>query len=220
MLCRNSQHKARKMAATSPNGKPPRKPRGKVVEAPAPPQHDPAPAPVASAAARHAKGFRSLGASARAPLTVAAAGVGIAAPDILLRWAEVVGEALAGLCHPVRVSYAAKDGMGATLLVQAPGARATEIEHLAPRIVERVNQFYGYRAISRLKITQATGQAGQAQGFAEAAAGFAGPEPSRRPGPELTARAAEMTAGIQDPRLRAALTRMGAHVLARAPVRG
>ena len=129
---------------------------------------------------------------------------------MLTRWAEIVGEHLAGLCLPVKVSYSRDRGLGATLVVHAEGARATEVEHLAPRILERVNQFYGYRAIARVKLTQTTPPAG----FAEPRPGFASPPAA--PGPAEERRAAELARGIEDEPLRAALTRMGAHVLARA----
>ena len=164
---------------------------------------------------RRGRGFRSAGETARRRLGEAAAGHGFAEPEVLMRWPEVVGKRLSGLCTPVKVSYSRAHRLGATLVVRVEGARATEVEHLGPRIIERVNQFYGYRAIDRLKVTQTTG--GASGGFAEAPAGYAErphaapPEPS----PAAEARAAELTRGIRSEALRTALTRMGAHVLAR-----
>jgi hypothetical protein len=169
---------------------------------------------------RRGRGFRSAGETARRRLGEAAAGHGFAEPEVLMRWPEVVGERLSGLCTPVKVSYSRAHRLGATLVVRVEGARATEVEHLGPRIIERVNQFYGYRAIDRLKVTQTTG--GASGGFAEEPAGYRGrsqaapAEPSPpEPSPAAEARAAEMTRGIRSEALRAALTRMGAHVLAR-----
>ena len=75
---------------------------------------------------------------------------------MLLRWAEIVGEGLKDLCAPVKVTYPRDQGLAATLVVRTTGARAPEVAHLEPRIVERVNQFYGYRAIGRIKLTQTT----------------------------------------------------------------
>jgi hypothetical protein len=159
------------------------------------------------------RGFRSAGETARRRLGEAAAGHGFAEPEVLMRWPEIVGERLSGLCQPVRVSYPRGGGLAATLLVRVEGARATEVEHLGPRIVERVNQFYGYRAIDRLKVTQTTGG-----GLAEAPARFEGPgqDTPIEPGPQATAHAAELAQGIENETLREALTRMGAHVLARS----
>ncbi len=164
-------------------------------------------------AKKRGRGFRRPSETARAHLGNAAAAHGFAEPEVLLRWPEIVGESLAGLCTPVKVTYPRDHGLAATLVVRAEGARAPEVAHLEPRIVERVNQFYGYRAIGRLKLTQTTGDSG----FAEPAAPFTGPAKGTipEPGPEAVATAKRLTDGIQNPELRAALTRMGAHVLAR-----
>ena len=169
------------------------------------------------AATGRGRGFRSAGETARKRLGEAAAGHGFAEPEVLMRWPEVVGERLAALCVPVKVGYPRAGRLGATLVVRVEGARATEVEHLGPRIIERVNQFYGYRAIDELKVTQTTGSAGASRGFADEPARFAGqPQAAAfEPSPEAKVRAAEMTRGIQSEALRAALTRMGAHVLAR-----
>lgn len=171
---------------------------------------------IAPAAARRGKGFHSPAVTARKRLRDAAAGHGFAEPEVLLRWAEVVGERLARVCTPVKVSYSRSQDLGATLLVRAAGARAIEVEHLGPRILERVNQFYGYRAVHRLKITQTTGHAG-ATGFAEPPPpALTGPDAApRTPTPGAEARAADLTRGIENPELRAALTRMAAHILSR-----
>ncbi|MDH3665877.1 MAG: DciA family protein [Paracoccaceae bacterium] len=158
-------------------------------------------------------GFRRPSEAARKHLGNAAATHGFAEPEVLLRWSEIVGEGLSGLCMPVKVTYPRDHGLAATLIVCAEGARAPEVAHLEPRIIERVNQFYGYRAIGRLKLTQTTGN----PGFAEPAAAFTGaPEATAaEPGPEAKAAASRLTNGIENPELRAALTRMGAHILAR-----
>jgi hypothetical protein len=158
--------------------------------------------------ARRGGGFRRAADRARPVLEQVAGKHGFAQADVLVRWAEIVGEALAPTCRPVKVRYGAKRDLGATLVVQADGPRAPEVEHLGPRIIERVNQFYGYRAVSRLRIVQTA-----AAGFAEPAAAFAGPDLS--PSPAETERAAELAAGVADDGLRAALTRLGANVLAR-----
>ena len=161
---------------------------------------------------RRGGGFRRPAEEARATLRQAVAKHGFAEPEVLLRWPEIVGEKLSGLCAPVKVTYPRDQGLAATLVVRSEGPRATEIEHMGPQIVERVNQFYGYRAIGRVKVVQTTGPA---PGFAEPHRPFAGPDAQTEPSTKDAAQAADMTSGIRDPNLRAALTRMGAHVLAR-----
>jgi len=165
---------------------------------------------------RHGRGFHSPSVTARRRLGEVAAGHGFAEPQVLLRWAEVVGAHLAGLCEPVKVTYPRGQGLGAALVVRAPGARAPEVEHLGPRIVERVNQFYGYRAITRIKVVQTTGPAPNfGSGLAEGQSPFLGTDAPNEPTPEAAAEAAELARAVRDEGLRAALTRMGAHVLSR-----
>lgn len=162
---------------------------------------------------RRGGGFRRPADQARAELARAAATHGFAEPEVLLRWPEIVGEGLSGLCTPVKVTYPRDHGLAATLVVRSAGARATEVEHMGPRIVERVNQFYGYRAVGRLKVVQTAAPADS--GFAEAPSPFTGPSPAAEPSDTDRADAARMTGDIRDPGLREALTRMGAYVLAK-----
>jgi len=91
---------------------------------------------------------------------------GFAASDILLNWRAIVGDELAERAVPHRISWprsptslpAPQQGHGArkggTLIVQAEdGPSAVEIQYLELEIVERINVFYGYSAITRLKVT-------------------------------------------------------------------
>lgn len=174
---------------------------------------------------RRNKGFRQAGAPMRGTLQTIAGRQGFAESDVLLRWPEIVGPQLSTVCRPVKVSYGGDRSIGATLIVQTDSGRAPEVEHQQQLFVDRVNQFYGYRAIRRLRVTQSTGfgrtggfaQAGtRPAGFAEGQAAFtpASSEPNTEPNAADQQRADAMTAEITSPNLRAALARMGAHVLA------
>jgi hypothetical protein len=163
------------------------------------------------------------GALVGGPLGEAVARRGFAEPDLLMRWDAVMGPHLAALCRPLRVRYGSSRRMGATLVVAADGARATEIGHLEPQILERANQLYGYRAVTRLRIEHDGGAGTEAAppGLAETAAPFDGAgAPARsgqaRPVPADRARAEARTGAIRDPALRETLTRLGAAVYARA----
>ncbi|MEL6476990.1 MAG: DUF721 domain-containing protein [Pseudomonadota bacterium] len=174
-------------------------------------------APAGLERARTGRAFHRPTAAVRKRLTKAAADKGFAEPDVLLRWSEAVGAHLADLCQPVKVSYGGS--LGATLLVRVDSGRAPEVMHREPQIVERINQFYGYKAISRLRLTQATGLPGQ-PGFAEGGAAFdhgGAPQKPSQPRSEALARAAAMTGDVQNPALREALTRLGGWVLSNSP---
>jgi hypothetical protein len=74
---------------------------------------------------------------------------------ILADWGSIVGPTLAGRCQPVRVEFPRGKARGGTLELHARGGAALEIQHLAPQLLERINGFFGYAAIRRLRLIQA-----------------------------------------------------------------
>ncbi len=154
---------------------------------------------------RRAKGFER--ASALAPVALKGAGArrGFVELRLVTEWEAIVGAEFAALCRPVKVTWRGRgSGLGATLVVAASGARAPEVDMRAPKLLERVNAFYGYRAISHCRIDQSRAGARAVEpGLAEAAAPWEGPPPAP-------------VEGIGDERLALALARLGANVRARA----
>jgi hypothetical protein len=154
------------------------------------------------------KPYRKAGfthaASAAAPmLRGAGAKRGFAEHRLLTEWFQIVGAELGAACRPVSVAYGGRGGgLGATLIVSADGARAVEAQHLADRIVERVNQVYGYRAVTRMRVVQ-TGA--PETGFSE------GPESFDRAPPVDLPPSADILR-IEDPGLRDALARLEANI--------
>lgn len=81
---------------------------------------------------------------------------------LIEHWASVVGPQLASLSQPMRLSRKGMkqaDGADATngggvLTVKVEGAMALEIQHLAPQIIDRLNEYYGYAAVAKLTIVQ------------------------------------------------------------------
>lgn len=159
---------------------------------------------------RRMRGFARAGVIAAPLMRAAGAPRGFAEHRLLTDWPTVAGVVLAQTCRPVRVSYRGKDaGLGATLVLAVDGARATEVEHMGPRIVERVNQVYGYRAISRIRVVQiAAGSLGESV-LSEAQARFDVPPPlESRPSADICA--------VQDDALRVALARLEANIRRKA----
>ena len=74
---------------------------------------------------------------------------------ILNDWPVIVGEALAKQAHPDRLRYPAGRRDGGVLTIRALGPVATELAHLEPLVVERINSHFGYRAVAGIKILQA-----------------------------------------------------------------
>lgn len=130
---------------------------------------------------------------------------GFAQSEVLMRWSEIVGSDLARLATPVKLAFRRGSPAGGTLHVRAAGPAALELQHLAPTVVERVNTYYGYRAVERLHIVQ-----GPASGPAKAK-----PARSRTLSPAAKSRLDTMVNRTANDGLRAALRRLGTQVLAR-----
>jgi hypothetical protein len=128
---------------------------------------------------------------------------GFAQADVLARWPEIVGEAIAAAARPERIRWprAAKGAQlqGGTLFVKAMAGRGLEVQQSVPLIIERINRFLGYGAIMAVKIQQS-------HEIPEA--------PPARPAP---AALSEPPQGIAEPELASALQRLGGGVHARSP---
>jgi hypothetical protein len=125
--------------------------------------------------------------------------------EVISRWPDIVGPELAALSAPEKLQQRRGDVAGAVLHVRVAGAAAVELQHKAPMVLERINGFYGYRAVDRLKLIQ-------------------GPLPVVEKKPEIAdrpltnAESASLTARTgptKSPKLRHALERLGAAVLGR-----
>lgn len=136
---------------------------------------------------------------------------GFGASDIVLNWEEIVGERLARVCEPIKLQWPAraqKAPPGQTpeptsLVVRVESGFAIELQHLSALVLERVNQHLGWRCIGRILIRQGP-------------IGLQRPPKRQKPvdDPEAAAEAARQSEGIEDEALRAALTRLGARILA------
>ncbi|MEL6684011.1 MAG: DUF721 domain-containing protein [Pseudomonadota bacterium] len=133
---------------------------------------------------------------------------GFAVTRLLTHWAEVVGEGTATIATPVNVSYG-KGGMGATLTLLTTGAQAPMLEMQKEQIREKVNACYGYRAISRVRVTQTA-----PTGFAEGRVAFTpAPKVKKTPDAQMQSAAEDLSKAVENEQLRAALTALGANVL-------
>lgn len=81
---------------------------------------------------------------------------GFVEQEMLTRWPVIVGEVVAQNSQPERVSFPREGREGGTLFLKASGAFALELQHLEPQILERINAYYGYRAVTKIAIKQGT----------------------------------------------------------------
>ena len=77
---------------------------------------------------------------------------GFAVASVITEWATIVGIELAGSSQPEKLVFPRGERVGGVLHVRVAGGVATELQHLEPQVVERINGHFGYRAVSRLKL--------------------------------------------------------------------
>jgi hypothetical protein len=127
---------------------------------------------------------------------------GFASTGIVTHWPEIVGLEIAEHCEPMRMIWPRRvhedDPEPATLVLRVEGPVALEIQHLSGVIIEKVNRFFGFRAVGRIQIRQAPLMRREKKKAPPA------------PDPEVVARLAAGMGDIADDGLRDALARLGA----------
>lgn len=135
---------------------------------------------------------------------------GFSAAQLITDWPAIVGRDLAACTAPERLKWpkgveaygdgdpAAKGRPGATLILRVEAARALDVQYKARQIGERINAYFGYRAIAEIRLLQA-------------ALPVAAPSRAVRP----TADDAVSLPAVGDQGLRAALEKLGAGIRAK-----
>lgn len=134
---------------------------------------------------------------------------GFSQTEILSRWPTIVGPMLAQHSCPERLTFEREKTAGANLLVRVEGAFGLELQHLAPQVIDRINTYFGYRAVARLSLLQ-------------------GPIPRQSPRQRAAARdltpaeeksVVDSVAATRDPELAQALAALGRAVVAASPAK-
>ncbi|MBW3096915.1 DUF721 domain-containing protein [Pseudohoeflea coraliihabitans] len=130
---------------------------------------------------------------------------------LLASWDAIVGERFAQTSRPERIRWPRQAGepeSGAgfspgQLVIACEGASAVFLMHEERQLVSRVNAFFGFPAVDRIRFVQKA----------------VAPEQKRKPLPPLDRleqkRLGDMLAEVEDPALRQALEKLGTGVLGR-----
>lgn len=121
---------------------------------------------------------------------------GFVQSSVVTRWPEIVGTAHARHCMPESIRFAPGEKSDGILQLVVTPAHAPLIQHVVPEIMERVNRFFGYRAVAKVKLRQGVVQAPRPTGPAPLA------PPSLKPVPMDLG---DSLRAIGDPELRAVL---------------
>jgi hypothetical protein len=123
---------------------------------------------------------------------------GFAESRILTEWAAIVGAELADCSVPQKITFSRGKREGGTLYILVSGARALELQHMQPLILDKIATYFGYPAISRLTFMQTSTTLFRR----ETKAGI-------RPRPPADATVSALVRECEDDALRAALESLG-----------
>ena len=79
---------------------------------------------------------------------------GFVQSSVVTRWPEIVGERHAKVCAPEAIRFPPGEKSDGILQLVVLPAHAPIIQHVIPEIIERVNRFFGYQAVARVKLRQ------------------------------------------------------------------
>ncbi len=160
---------------------------------------------------RERKGAQPLSALLDHAIEPALKARGFANNTIHMHWAEIVGPELARWCEPALLRWpprppgATETKEGATLTIRVEGAFALDLQHRAPQVVDRINGYFGWRCVERLAFKQ-----GPVRKAVVA---------PKRVKPVLSVESSQrldrLLEPVEEPKLKAALARLGVGVLGR-----
>jgi hypothetical protein len=124
---------------------------------------------------------------------------GFVQASVVTRWPEIAGPRHAAVCMPESIRFPPGEKSDGILQLVVLPAHAPLIQHVIPEIIERVNRFFGYRAVARVKLRQ---------GAVEPARDGARPQGAQAQPPSLKPIPMELGDSLRDigdPELRAVL---------------
>ena len=129
--------------------------------------------------------------------------------SLALAWQQVAGEKLSGRTQPMHIQWPQRISPDdqfkpGTLVVAAEGSVALDLQYTSSELVERINRFFGYPAVSKIRIEQKP-----IMRFKEK---HKRAEPVLNPVEKASLEAS--LSQIEDEGLRETLFRLGTHVLA------
>lgn len=97
--------------------------------------------------------------------------------SVLTRWPEIVGERHAQICQPEAIRFPPGAKADGILQIVVVPAHAPIIQHVVPEIIDRVNRFFGYSAVAKVKLRQGIVQPPQTSDRAQATSSSLRPIP-------------------------------------------
>lgn len=108
---------------------------------------------------RDDRGLRALAGSVADALAPLFARRDIMEVRLLSEWQGIVGAGTAALCRPEKLAFPPRRRQHATLHLSAMSrAGSLELQYAAPQIIGRINSYFGYPLVAKVRLLPATGK--------------------------------------------------------------
>jgi len=103
---------------------------------------------------RHEKDLESLGSIFMPIVKGLVSSEDLVGVEIMYKWKDIVGSEIASFSQPLKTKYNPKTDIR-TLCMEVPlGGYALEVQHKEQYLIDKINAYFGYRAIHNLNIMQ------------------------------------------------------------------
>ena len=74
--------------------------------------------------------------------------------SLIKKWREIIGDNIAKFCWPTKIIFSNIKNSNGIIFLKTKRGRSMEIEFKNEEIIEKLNQYFGYKAINKISIVQ------------------------------------------------------------------
>ena len=74
--------------------------------------------------------------------------------SLIKKWREIIGDDIAKFCWPIKITFSDIKNSNGLIFLKTKRGRSMEIEFKNEEIIEKLNQYFGYKAISKISVVQ------------------------------------------------------------------
>ena len=74
--------------------------------------------------------------------------------SLIKKWREIIGEDIAKFCWPIKIIFSNIKNSNGIIFLKTKRGKSMEIEFKSEEIIEKLNQYFGYKAIGKISVVQ------------------------------------------------------------------
>ena len=74
--------------------------------------------------------------------------------SLIKKWREIIGNDIAKFCWPIKIVFSEIKNSNGIIFLKTMRGKSMEIEFKNEEIIEKLNQYFGYKTISKISVVQ------------------------------------------------------------------